>query len=108
MTRQASMFEPADGALSMPGGGAFGRSARREVRNPVLALPAAREILALPPDALITRRQLGQLLRQLADQATGNANHCWGRGKGFMAAAYWRPVAVYAKHLAHVINPRKR
>lgn len=50
----------------LPGGGEFGRGARREVRNPVLLLPAARSILALPVES---RRPLGILLRQIADQA---------------------------------------
>jgi len=85
----------------LPGGGEFGRGARREVRNPVLRLPAARSIAALPVE---TRRPLGLLLRQLAYQANEQASASWKSNKGIMAA-YWKAVSVYAKHLAHVIDP---
>jgi len=86
---------------AMPGGGQFGRGARREVRNPVLLLPAAQGILALPVES---RRPLGILLRQLADQANNQAQASWRSNKGIMAA-YWKAVSVYAKHLARVIDP---
>jgi len=85
----------------LPGGGEFGRGARREVRNPVLLLPAAQGILALPIDS---RRPLGILLRQLADQANDQAQTSWKQNKGIMAA-YWKAVSVYSKHLARVIDP---
>jgi hypothetical protein len=86
----------------MPGGGAYGRAARRDVRNPVLALPAAQRIMALPSEQ---RRPLGILLRELAAQANDQANEAWRKRKGIMAA-YWRAVSTYAKHLAHVIDKR--
>ena len=89
------------GRVAMPGGGEFGRGAKREVRNPILSLPAARDILALPVDS---RRPLGILLRQLADQANDQAQSSWRSNKGIMAA-YWKAVSVYAKHLARVIDP---
>ena len=85
----------------LPGGGEFGRGARRDVRNPVLRLPAARSILMLPIE---TRRPLGILLRELAVDAQHQANAAWKSNKGIMAA-YWKAVAVYAKHLARVIDP---
>lgn len=87
---------------SLPGGGAYGRSARREVRNPILALPAASAIQALPAEQ---RRPLGILLRQLAEQADQQAHDAWRARKGIMAA-YWRAVCTYSKHLARVIDPR--
>jgi hypothetical protein len=43
----------------MPGGGVFGLGARREVRNPVLALPATGLSSTRPPEM---RRLLGDLL----------------------------------------------
>ncbi|ASG21963.1 hypothetical protein Y958_11450 [Nitrospirillum viridazoti CBAmc] len=86
-----------------PGGGAWGRSARREVRNPVLALPAARQILDLSRSE---RRVLGALLRDLAVQARTRAEEAWKARKGIIAA-YWQANAVYAKHLARVIDPRQ-
>lgn len=85
----------------LPGGGAYGRSAKHDVRNPVLGLPAARAILDLPPEQ---RRPLGLLLRQLAAEADGKAEEAWRTRKGIMAA-YWRAVATYAKHLARAIDP---
>lgn len=91
-----------DGDYRLPGAGRFGRSAKREVRNPVLALPATQRILDLPPEQ---RRPLGLLLRQLAAEADDKAEHAWRTRKGIMAA-YWRAVATYAKHLAHAIDPR--
>jgi len=87
---------------ALPGGGEFGRSARREVRNPVLRLPAARGIMALPANQ---RRPLGILLRELSAQAAEDAHRSWKTNKGIMAA-YWKAVSVYAKHLAHVVDPR--
>lgn len=87
--------------MNIPGGGVFGRSAKREVRNPVLALPAAKAILELPAEQ---RRPLGLLLRQLAVDADNRAESAWTTRKGIMAA-YWRAVSTYAKHLAHAIDP---
>lgn len=78
------------------------RSTRREVRNPVLALPSAKAILALPEDQ---RRPLGILLRELAADADERASEAWRKRKGIMAA-YWRAVSTYAKHLARSIDPR--
>jgi len=79
------------------------RSSRRDVRNPVLRLPATlRMIEEIPPD---NRRQLGTLLRPLADQAAAEGEKCWRGGKAMMGA-YWRVVAVYSRHIAHAIDPR--
>lgn len=85
----------------LPGGGEYGRGARREVRNPVLMLPAAQSILELPIEV---RRPLGLLLRQLAEQASEKGKLNWKQNKA-MNAAYWKVVSVYAKHLARVIDP---
>lgn len=80
------------------------RSARREVRNPVLRLPSAQKILALPVES---RRPLGVLLRELSADANAQAQTSWRQHKGVMAA-YWKAVSVYAKHLARVIDPTER
>jgi hypothetical protein len=103
LTHQSALF-PVETSPALPGGGAFGRSARREVRNPVLALPAAQRIAHLPREH---RALLGALLRDLAAEANAKGYECWGSGKAMMGA-YWRVVAVYSKHLAHVIDPRAR
>jgi hypothetical protein len=103
MTDRPILFSaPMVQQTSMPGGGAYGRSARREVRNPVLALPSARAIMDLPAEQ---RRPLGILLRELAFQCDDQANEAWRKRKGIMAA-YWRAVSTYAKHLARVIDKR--
>ena len=85
----------------LPGGGEFGRGARVDVRNPVLRLPAALEILAMPVE---TRRPLGILLRQLADQANVEADRSRKRNKHMMFA-YWKVAAVYIKHIARAVDP---
>jgi hypothetical protein len=88
-------------ALSLPGGGRFGRSAEIDVRNPVLRLRSAKSIMALPIEQ---RRPLGILLRELSLEADTQAEAAWRKRKGIMAA-YWRAVATYAKHLARAIDP---
>lgn len=78
------------------------RSNKAEVRNPILRLPSARQILALP---IAERRPLGILLRELAKEADIQAERAWKKRKGPMAA-YWRASSTYAKHLARAIEPR--
>lgn len=80
------------------------RSSRAETRNPVLGLPAAARIRALPPEQ---RALLGDLLRDLAREADARAEAAWRRRKGPMAA-YWRASCTYAKHLARAIDPPRR
>ncbi|MCW3657583.1 hypothetical protein K6L27_05295 [Burkholderia cenocepacia] len=75
--------------------------------NPLLRLPAARALTALP---LESRRALSVVLRALRDQANAEAEIAWKRRKGPMAA-YWRAVATYARHVAHILDtapPRDR
>lgn len=76
------------------------RSSRPEVRNPVLALPALRRIMMLPRPV---REALAELLRDLHSDATNRANECWRKHKAPMAA-YWKAVAVYARHIARAIE----
>ena len=83
---------------------AFRRSARRGVRNPVLLLPAAARLCALP---LAPRQLLGDLLREIARDADVRAERAWKKRKGPMAA-YWRATSTYAKHIARAIAPRAR
>lgn len=92
------------GNMPLPGGGVFGRSAKDEVRNPVLGLPSARAIMDLPEDQ---RRPVGILLRELAKECDDQAERSWRKRKGFQAA-YWRVVCTYAKHLARVIDKRTK
>jgi hypothetical protein len=77
-----------------------GRSNRREVRNPVLALPAAQRLLAAPADV---RQLLRDLLLDLRDDARIRAAECWRRHKAPMAV-YWKAVSVYANHMARALS----
>lgn len=75
------------------------RSTRADVRNPVLALPAASRLQQLDPDA---RGALRAVLLDLRNDARARANECWRRHKAPMAA-YWKAVSVYAGHIARTL-----
>lgn len=79
------------------------RSSKAEVRNPLLALPAARLILALPPEA---RQALAALLSDLSVDARYRAERSWRQSKAPMAA-YWKAVSVYARHLHRLARPAR-
>lgn len=89
---------------ALPGGGEFGRGARIDVRNPVLLLPSARALLALPKDQ---RQLIGTLFREIATEADKNAERAWKKRKGPMAA-YWRATCTYSKHIARAIDSRAK
>ena len=74
------------------------RSARADVRNPLLALPSAKQIAALPAEA---KRALRALLLDIRRDAQARAEKCWRQHKAPMAA-YWKAVAVYAGHTARI------
>lgn len=76
------------------------RSIRAEVRNPVLSLPAARRLHMAPASS---RALLAELLDDLATDARQRAEQCWRKHKAPMAA-YWKAVAVYAKHIARSLR----
>lgn len=65
--------------------------------NPLLALPASRKLMALPPEQ---RELIAELLMELRGQANELAELSWRRRKGPLAA-YWRAVSTYARHIAH-------
>lgn len=77
------------------------RSNRPEVRNPVLALPAMAELRML---SHASRAAMARLLMDLHRDAAERADKCWRKHKGPMAA-YWKAVAVYAKHTARAVRP---
>jgi hypothetical protein len=68
--------------------------------NPLLALPAARKVLALPADQ---RGPLEALMRELRAEANTLAEESWRRRKSPMAV-YWRAVSTYARHIAHALS----
>lgn len=76
------------------------RSARRDVRNPLLALPAARTLTALPASQ---RAALAAVLQDLAADAGRRAQDSWRRHKAPMAV-YWKACSVYARHFARVLR----
>jgi len=76
------------------------RSTKPETRNPILRLPAAQKIAELPPEARVA---LEQLLYELSQDARAAAEHSWVRHKAPMAA-YWKAVAVYARHIRFALK----
>lgn len=69
-------------------------------RNPVLALPVAARLQALPP---AQREALRAFCLDLATDARSRAQESWRKNKGPMAA-YWKAVGAYAGHLAKVLK----
>jgi len=69
--------------------------------NPVLALPAARALLDLPPEQ---RAAIAVLLGDLARDASERAEASWAKNKAPMAA-YWKAVRAYAGHIRRAIKP---
>jgi hypothetical protein len=77
------------------------RSLRQDVRNPVLALPAAERISALPDEA---KAALAEIMRDLNRDARNRAQESWRRNKGPMAV-YWKAVGAYAGHIYRAVRP---
>lgn len=76
------------------------RSDRREVRNPVFALAAARALLALPAEQKVL---LAAVLYDLATDARRRADDAWEKNKGPMAV-YWKAVGAYSRHIARALR----
>lgn len=76
------------------------RSARREVRNPMLALPSVRVALAEMSDA--DRLRWRSILLAIRDDARLRADKCWKTHKPPMAA-YWKAIGVICNHLARCL-----
>lgn len=74
------------------------RSNRIDVRNPLLQLPSAQQIVNLPAPA---RQALRALLKDISADARLRAEKCWRTHKAPMAA-YWKAVAVYANHTQRI------
>ncbi|MER9393882.1 MULTISPECIES: hypothetical protein [unclassified Mesorhizobium] len=80
---------------------AASRSKRPDVRNPVLSLPAAARLMALPPEV---RQEVAEVFRDLSIDARARAQVSWRKNKGPMAA-YWKAVGAYATHLYRAVRP---
>ncbi|WP_224962607.1 hypothetical protein [Geomonas subterranea] len=76
------------------------RSVKAEVRNPLLALPSSRAIMALPDDV---KAALRRLLLDLRKDAQEKADKSWRSHKAPMAV-YWKACAVYAGHIARLLR----
>jgi hypothetical protein len=68
--------------------------------NPLMKLPAMRQVMALPAEQ---RGPLEALMRELRADADRQAEESWRKRKGPMAA-YWRAVSTYARHVAHALS----
>nr|WP_304305833.1 hypothetical protein [Pseudacidovorax intermedius] len=68
--------------------------------NPLLKLPAAQKLQALPAEQ---RACIEAVLRDLRADADREAEKAWKKRKGPMAA-YWRAVSTYARHTAHALS----
>lgn len=79
------------------------RSNRPDVRNPLVALPAAAKLAQLP---LEQRQAMRQLLREISRDCRDRAAECWRKHKAPMAA-YWKANAVYARHMAVLLNAQE-
>jgi hypothetical protein len=73
--------------------------------NPLLKLPAAQKILALPDSP--EKRLLEQLLREMRADALVTAEKSWRKRKGLIGA-YWLAVATYCRHIAILLSRRRR
>lgn len=67
--------------------------------NPLLSLPTALDLAALPAEQ---RAPIVALLRDLRNDANQLAEACWKRRREPMAP-YWRAVATCARHTAHAL-----
>lgn len=76
------------------------RSNRREVRNPVLALPSVKRLNELTPE---NRQIVAEILAELVTDARSRAQESWRKNKGPMAA-YWKAVGAYAEHFRRVFK----
>ena len=80
-------------------------SARADVRNPILSLPAIPALRDLDPAA---QEALRLVLLDLQQDARQRAEKSWRTHKPPLAA-YWSAVGVYAGHIARCLNrPRPR
>src|SRR3546814_17090251 len=79
------------------------RSARAEVRNPILALPAAARLAELSEKE---RETLIAILLDIKTDATDRANVCWKKHKAPMAA-YWKAVSVSSGHIVRRSEERR-
>ena len=78
------------------------RSARLDVRNPLLALPSAKLLQALPAE---TQAALRALLLDLRDDARVRAERAWLASTNSTAplASYFKPASIYAQHIARLL-----
>jgi hypothetical protein len=81
------------------------RSNRADVRNPILACPAA--VAALETLDADQAEALAAVLHSLSADWVDRANKLWRKHKPPMAS-YWKINAVNARHIARAIRSRRR
>lgn len=77
------------------------RSARREVRNPMLAIPEVRSAIAEMSDD--DRDRWRRILIAIRNDARDRAEKAWRKHKP-PVAAYWAAVGVVCNHLSRVLR----
>jgi hypothetical protein len=75
------------------------RSAQAIVRNPILALPGASLLQALPTES---KAALRAVLIEIRNDCRKRADECWKNHKAPMAC-YWKACGVYANHISRVL-----
>jgi hypothetical protein len=79
------------------------RSSRPEVRNPLLALPAARELAALLAEEPELARRVKRLALDLKAQCRANEAEAIRKRKGPMVS-YWMSTGTWCRHLSALIR----
>jgi NADPH-dependent ferric siderophore reductase len=77
------------------------RSARREVRNPMLAIPAVRAAIAEMSSE--DRARWRRIMLAIRDDARDRADKAWCKHKPPIAA-YWAAVGVLCNHLSRILR----
>jgi hypothetical protein len=76
------------------------RSSQPEVRNPILALPAAQELAQMMRDNPELKATFKRLCRELKAQAREQERNSIRRRKGPMVS-YWMSCGTWCAHLAN-------
>lgn len=79
------------------------RSNRAEVRNPVLALPAAKAIVELLADNPELSAAFRDLLKELSSDMADRGERAWNKSKAPMAT-YWKSGSIIVKHIRRAIS----
>lgn len=82
------------------------RANRAEVRNPILALPEAQELIRLMRREPELRHVFKRLMRELKAHCRVEEERCYRQRKGPLVA-YWMAGGTIVGHIANVLAERK-